>query len=240
MVADTGADDEFTGANAMCRLPLIEFAAPLPGGRIIPAVQLKALLQQAACVHRANLEAKGIVNAARRKAEGLIQQAKKNCREMEAARRREFHALQRDTLRRMEARWLRKRVIRLLDDEAQEQALVSAVSDRIHHCIEQVLNAWFEQQPQDKTLCARLTLQAEQMANEGVLSLQCHPDLLKSMQEAFGSRFVLLAAPEFSKDSVVLASSQLSVAFSLEDHFQQLLQWLRPGGPETGEQDESL
>ncbi|PFP18073.1 HrpE/YscL family type III secretion apparatus protein, partial [Bacillus sp. AFS073361] len=34
--------------------------------------------------------------------------------------------------------------------------------------------------------------------------------------------------------------SQLSVAFSLEGHFQQLLQWLRPGCPETGEQDESL
>ncbi len=43
----------------MCRLPLIELAAPLPGGRIIPAVQLTALLQQAACVRRADFEAKG-------------------------------------------------------------------------------------------------------------------------------------------------------------------------------------
>lgn len=224
----------------MCRLPLIEFAGPLPGGRIIPAVQLTALLQQDTCVRHADLEAKRIVNAARRKAESLIQEAKKNCREMEASRRRELHALQRDTLRRLKARWLRKHVIRLLGDEALEQALVSAVSGRIHHCIEQVLSAWFDQQPQDKTLCARLALQAEQMANEGVLTLQCHPDLQQSMQEAFGSRFMLLATSELPRDSVVLASSQLSVAFSLEGHFQQLLQWLRPGCPDTGEQDESL
>lgn len=224
----------------MCRLPLIELAGPLPGGRIIPEVQLTALLQQAACVRRADLEVKGIVNAARRKAEGLIQEAMKNCREIEASRRREFSALQRSTLRRLEARWLRKHVIHLLRDEAQEQALISAVSGRIHHCIEQVLSAWFEQQPQDKTLCARLALQAEQMANEGGLTLHCHPDLQQSMQEAFGSRFVLLAAPELPKDSVVLASSQLSVAFSLEGHFQQLLQWLRPICPDMGEQDESL
>lgn len=219
----------------MCRLPLIELAAPLPGGRIIPAVQLTELLQQAACMRRADLEAKGIVNAARRKAEGLIQEAKKNCREMEASRRRELRALQLNELRRLEARLLRKHVIRLLSDEAQEQALVSAVSGRIHHCIEQVLTAWFEQQAQDKTLCARLALQAEQMANEGVLTLQCHPDLQQSMQAEFGSRFVLLAAPELPRDSVVLASSQLSVALSLEDHFQQLLQWLRPSCPDTGE-----
>lgn len=224
----------------MCLLPLIELAAPLPGGRIIPALQLTAMLQQAACLRRADLEAKGIVNAARRKAEGLIQQAKKNCREMEASRRHEFRALQRDTLRRLEARWLRKYVIRLLRDEAQEQALVSAVSGRIHHCIEQVLSAWFEQQPLDKMLCARLALQAEQMANEGLLTLQCHPDLQQSMQQAFGSRFKLLATPELSRDSVVLASSQLSVEFSLEDHFHQLLQWLRPDCPETGGQDESI
>ena len=211
-----------------------------PGSAADLAADVMALLQQAACVRRADLEAKGIVNAARRKAEGLIQQAKNNCREMEASRRREFSALQRDTLRRLEARWLRKHVIRLLGNEAQEQALVSAVSGRIHHCIEQVLSAWFEQQSPDKTLCARLALQAEQMANEGVLTLKCHPDLQQSMQEAFGSRFVLLAAPELPRDSVVLASSQLSVAFSLEGHFQQLLEWLRPGCPETGEQDESL
>ncbi|ECX2002000.1 HrpE/YscL family type III secretion apparatus protein [Salmonella enterica subsp. enterica serovar Newport] len=224
----------------MCRLPLIELAAPLPSGRIIPAVQLTELLQQAVCVRSANLEAKGIVNAARRKAERLILEAKKNCREIEASWHRECRALQRDTLRRLEARWLRKHVIRLMRDEVQEQVLVSAVSGRIHHCIEQVLSAWFEQQPLDKTLCARLALQAEQMANEGVLTLQCHPDLQQSMQEAFGSRFVLLATPEFPRDRVVLASSQLSVAFSLEVYFQQLLQWLRPTSPDTGEQDENF
>lgn len=224
----------------MCRLPLIELTTTLPRGRIIPAEQLTALLQQADCVLRADLEAQGIVNAALRKAEGIIQEGKKNCREMEASWRHEFRALQRDTLRRLEVRWLRKHVIRLLRDEAQEQALVSAVSGRIHHCIEQVLSAWFEQQPKDKTLCARLALLAEQMANEGVLTLQCHPDLQQSMLEAFGSRFVLLATPQLPRDSVVLASSQLSLAFSLEGHFQQLLQWIRPGCPDTGEQDESL
>lgn len=224
----------------MCRLPLIELATPLPGGRIIPEEQLTKLLQQVACVHSAGLEAKGIVNAARRKAERLIQEAKKNCREMEASRQREFRSLQRDMLRRLEARWLRKHVIFLLRDEALEQALVSAVSGRIHHCIEQVLSAWFGQQPKDKMLCARLALQAEQMANEGVLTLQCHPDLQPIMRETFGSRFVLLAAPELPRDSVVLASSQLSVAFSLEGHFQQLLQWLRHDCPDSGEQDESL
>lgn len=224
----------------MCRLSLIELSAPLPDGRIIPASQLTALLQQAACVRSADLEAKGIVNAARRKAEGLIREAKKNCREIEALRRRKLLVLQRNTLRRLEDRWLRKHVIRLMRDEAHEQALVSAVSGRIHHCIEQVLSAWFEQQPLDKTLCARLALQAEQMANEGVLTLQCHPDLQQSMREAFGSRFVLHATPELPRDSVVLASSQLSLAFSLRGHFQQLLQWLRSGCPDTGEQDESL
>ncbi len=224
----------------MYRVPLIELTVPLPEGRIIPAGQLTELLQQAAGVRHADLEAKGIINAARRKAERILQEAKKNCRETEASRRREFRAWQRDTLRRLEARWLRKHVIRLVRDEALEQALVSTVSDRIHHCIEQVLSAWFGQQPADKTLCARLALQAEQMAGEGVLTLQCHPDLQQSIKEAFGSRFVLLAAPEFPPDSVVLASSQLSVAFSHEGHFQQLLQWLRPSDAETGDENESL
>lgn len=225
----------------MYRVPLIELTVPLPAGRIIPAGQLTELLQQAAGVRHADLEAKGIINAARRKAESILQEAKKNCRETEASRRREFRVWQRDTLRRLEARWLRKHVIRLVRDEALEQALVSAVSDRIHHCIEQVLSAWFGQQPADKTLCARLALQAEQMAGEGVLTLRCHPDLQQSIKEAFGSRFVLLAAPELPPDSVVLASSQLSVTFSPEGHFQQLLQWLRPSGADTEEdEDESL
>ncbi|MDH0354248.1 type III secretion system stator protein SctL [Morganella sp. GD04133] len=224
----------------MYRVPLIELTVPLPAGRIIPAGELTELLQQAAGVRHADLEAKGIINAARRKAERILQEAKKNCRETEASRRREFRAWQRDTLRRLEARWLRKHVIRLVRDEALEQALVSAVSDRIHHCIEQVLSAWFGQQPPDKTLCARLALQAEQMAGEGVLTLQCHPDLQQSIKEAFGSRFVLLAAPELPPDSVVLASSQLSVTFSPEGHFQQLLQWLRPSGADTGDENESL
>lgn len=224
----------------MYRLPLIELTVPIPEKRIIRAEELTALLQQAAYVRHADLEAKGIINAARRKAERLIKAAEKNCREMEAARRREFSALQRDTLRRLEARWLRKHVIRLLRDEDREQALVSAVSDRIHHCIEQVLSAWFGQQPRDEMLCDRLALQAEQMANEGVLTLRCHPDLLPAVQAAFGSRFVLLAAPELPPDSAVLASSQLSVEFSSEGYFQQLLQWLRPVDSDTGGEDESL
>ncbi len=224
----------------MCRLPLTELDGPLPDGRMIPAEQLTALLQQTACRRNAELEAKDIVNAARRKAESLIRETKKRCHEMDVDKRRELRVLQRDTLRRWEGRWLRKHVTRLLRDEALEQALVSAVSNRIHHCIAQVLNAWFDQQPQDKALCARLASQAEQMANEGILTLQCHPDLQESMREAFGSRFVLLPDPELPRDSAVLASSQLSVAFSLEGHFQQLLQWLRSTCPQTGEQNESI
>lgn len=224
----------------MCRLPLTEFDGVLPDGRIIPAEQLTVLLQQAAMARSASLDAKEIVNAARRKAESLIRDASKRCVEMEAEKRRELRALKRDTLKRWQSRWLRKHVSLLQGDEAQEQALVSAVSNRIHHCIEQVLSAWFEQQPLDKALCARLCRQAEQMANEGILTLQCHPDLLECMQEEFGSRFVLMADPELARDSAVLASSQLSVAFSLEDHFKQLLQWLRSTSPQTGGQDENI
>lgn len=218
----------------MCRLPLTELDGSLPGGRIIPAEQLTELFQQSSTV----VDARGIVSAARRKAEGLIRGARKSCREMEADKRSELRALQRDTLRDWEKRWLKEHVTHLLLDEEQEQGLVSAVSGRIHYCIEQVLSAWFGQQSLDKTLCARLALQAEQMANEGILTLQCHPDLQECMREAFGSRFTLLTNSELSRDSAVLASSHLSVTFSLKEHFQQLLQWLHSTSPETGEQDE--
>lgn len=223
----------------MYRLPLIELEGALPEGRIIPAEQITALFQQAALTCCAETEAKKIVSAARRKAESIIQDATKKCREMESDKRCELRAIQRGIFRRREARWLRKHVIHLLSNETVEQTLVSAVSGRIHDCIDQVLRAWFGQQPQDETLITQLAQQAEQMANEGILTLRCHPDLLDRMREAFGQRFVLLADHESDRNSVVLSSSQLSVAFSPEVHFQQLLQWVHSACPEAGDQDEN-
>ncbi|TBL51047.1 HrpE/YscL family type III secretion apparatus protein [Obesumbacterium proteus] len=224
----------------MCQIPLIEFDWSLPVGRIIPAELLTAQYQQADNKRSADQEAAAIVNAARRKAESMIRAAHKTCGQMDDEMRHELVQLRQDILSHCESQWLKTHIMHLLQHEAQEQALINAVSERIHHCIEQVLTAWFDQQPSDKTLCERLAKQAEQMSSEGALTLHLHPSQEENVRAALGTRFTFALEPEFPHDRVVLASPQLSVAFSLSKHFQQLLTWLHSPQPEIGEQNESI
>ena len=213
----------------MCQIPLIEFDWSLPAGRIIPAELLTAQYQQADKKRSADQEAAAIVNAARRKAESMIRAAHKACGQMDDEMRHELVQLRQDILSHCETQWLKTHIMHLLQHEAQEQALINAVSERIHHCIEQVLTAWFDQQPADK-----------QMASEGALTLHLHPSQEENVRAALGTRFTFVLEPEFPHDRVVLASPQLSVAFSLSNHFQQLLTWLHSPQPEIGEQNESI
>lgn len=222
------------------RIPRIELDWQLRDERIIPAERLETQYQRAAAMRGASHDASSIVNAARRKAVGIIREANKICRQLDADKRHELEMLRRETLSSCEDQWLQTHVTWLLRDEALERTLVKAVSSRIHLSMEQVLTAWFEQQPHDKTLCARLAIQAEQMAAEGALTLHIHPSMQERMRTEFGSRFTLVLEPDFSEDRAVLASPQFSVALSLSNHFQQLLTWLRANGSETGEQDESI
>src|SRR5471030_2548124 len=127
---------------------------------------------------------------------------------MQAEMRREEAKIRQETLSRCEAQWLQSHVISLLQGEALEQQVVKTLLTRIQHSIKQVLSAWFDQQSVDDVLCDRLARQAEQMVNEGALTLHLEPD--------------------FACDRAVLSSCQLSVEFSLSDHFQELLTWLRP------------
>ncbi|NLS55324.1 type III secretion system stator protein SctL [Hafnia alvei] len=224
----------------MRQIPLTELDWQPPSGRIIPAELLAVVYRQADSKRRAHQDAVAIVNAARRKAESMIRSARKTCSQMNEKTRHELEQLRQDTLSRCESQWLQTHITYLLQDEALERALMHAVSDRIHYSIEQVLTAWFDQQPDDKTLCARLAKQAELMASEGALTLHFHPSQQENVRAALGSRFTLVLEPEFSHDHVILASPQLSVAFSLSNHFQQLLTWLRSPQREAGEQNESI
>ncbi|WP_145558805.1 type III secretion system stator protein SctL [Yersinia mollaretii] len=224
----------------MRQIPLTELDWQLPPGRIIPAELLATQYRQADKKRCAHKEAAAIVNAARRKAESMIRTAHKTCSQMDAEMRRELEQLRQDTLSRCESQWLQTHITHLLQDEALEVAMINSVTDRIHRSMDQVLTTWFDQQPYDKILCARLAKQTEQMASEGALTLHLHPSQQENVRVALGSRFTFVLEPEFSHDHVILASPQLSVAFSLSNHFQQLLTWLRSPQPEAGEQNESI
>ncbi|AJJ62191.1 type III secretion system stator protein SctL [Yersinia aldovae] len=222
-----------------CRIPLTEFDWQPPATRIIPAMLLEAQYRQAKVLNSAEKEAAAIINAARRKAEGIIREAHKTQRQMQTQMRQEQDRIRQETLSRCEAQWLQTHVTALLQDEAREKQVVRAVSARIQRSLEQVLSAWFDQQPIEKTLCGRLARQAEQMACEGALTLHIHPSMQEAMLAEFGARFTLVPEADFTRDRAVLASPQLSVAFSLSNHFQQLLTWLRTVPPETGDLDEN-
>ncbi|MFP1922626.1 type III secretion system stator protein SctL [Lonsdalea quercina] len=224
----------------MCRIPLTELEWPLPNQRIIPAEQLVLAYQQTEAAKNAHRDAVAIVNAARRKAEKIIQEAHRFRRRTEGEMQEELETLRKTTVDQCETQWLHAHVTRLLADEALEKEVVNAVSNRIHLSLKQVLTAWFEQQPYDTTLCARLARQAEQMAAEGALTLHFHPEHQEKMRAEFGSRFTFVPEPDFPRDHAVLASFQLSVTFSLSNHFQQLLTWLHSPCTDTGEQNESI
>ena len=218
----------------MQRLPLIELHGTLPAGRIIPAQQLEALVQQTAEWQDVEQTAASLIRETRQQAAALLRQTRKTCRQMQAKQQQVWEQQQQVILRQCEVQWLQENITRLVQDEQQEQAMVTAVSTRIHHCMEQVLRAWFDQQSPEEALCARLSRQAEEMAGEGMLTLHIHPDRMEGMRDVFASRFVLVPEPDFPVDRAVLSSSRLSVTFSLSDHFQQLLDWLHSAEPAGG------
>ncbi|MEY4475369.1 MAG: hypothetical protein RL248_1136 [Pseudomonadota bacterium] len=225
---------------SQCRIPLTEFDWQLPTERIIPARLLEAQYRQANALRCAEKDAAGIVNAARRKAEGIVRQVHKARRQMYTEMQQEQERIRQETLSRCEAQWLKTHVTALLQDEVLEQQLIRAVSARIQRSLEQVLCAWFDQQSIENALCGRLARQAEQMASEGALTLSIHPSMQETMIAEFGTRFTLVLESDFTRDHAVLASPRFSVAFSLSNHFQQLLTWLRTVPVETGDVDENI
>jgi len=209
-------------------MPLAELDWEPPAERIISSAVLEAQYRQVQMLNCADKDAATIINAARRKAEKIIREAHKASQNMQAEMRREEAKIRQETLSRCEAQWLQSHVISLLQGEALEQQVVKTLLTRIQHSIKQVLSAWFDQQSVDDVLCDRLARQAEQMVNEGALTLHIHPSMREAMVDEFGTRFTLILEPDFACDRAVLSSCQLSVEFSLSDHFQELLTWLRP------------
>jgi len=218
----------------MQRLPLIELHGTLPAGRIIPAQQLEALVQQTAEWQDVEQTTAALIRKTRQQAAALLRQTRKTCRQMKVEQQWQWEQQQQAMLCQCETQWLQAHITRLVEDEQQEQAMVVAVSTRIHHCMEQVLRAWFDQQSPEEALYARLSRQAEEMAGEGQLTLHIHPEHLEGMRDVFASRFVLVPEPDFPADRAVLSSSRLSVTFSLSDHFRQLLDWLHSAEPANG------
>jgi len=221
------------------QLPLTELNWQPPAGQIIAAELLAGQYRQATAQAAAEKSAVTILKSARRKAEALIREANKTRHQMHGEMRAEQEQIRQETLCRYEAQWLKTHITSLFEGEALEQQLIAGVSARIHHSIARVLTAWFEQQPLDDLLCARLAKQAGQMATEGALTLHIHPAMQERIIREFGSRFTLVTEPQFPCDRAILASPQLSVAFSLSDHFQQLLAWLRSADPASGVSDEN-
>lgn len=175
-----------------------------------------------------------ILNAARRKAKKIVRDSEHSQLKLKKKWEVETAIFRRSMLEELESEWLAKHVKRLCDEETIHRQYVDQAANFISKSLEQVLVAWFDQQPTDSTLCHRLAKQAQLMAKEGVLKLRIHPERLPLMKENFGERFLLIADPDFAPDCAELSSEQYSVEFSLSNHFQQLLTWLRhadgPGG----------
>lgn len=217
------------------QLPLIEIDTPLPAKTLIDAEWLTTQIDAVVERQKAHRQAASILNAARRKAEKVMRDVYRSQHKMETEMADEMERLREATIEHSESQWLATHVKYLLEGEEMQQAWVDKVAKHIHHSIEKVLTAWFDEQPYDQTLCHRLTKQVQNMGKEGNLTLRVHQQHLEKMRETFGERLTLVADPSFTVDQAELSSLLLSVEFSLSLHFKQLLSWLRqseslPGG----------
>lgn len=215
-------------------LPVIEIDCQLPVKRVVDPQWIDSQIEAAIAHQQASCLLLSVLNSARRKAEKILRDSYRLQRQQKVELEKEKVLLRQNTLEQMEAEWLAKHVKHLLEDEAVARQWVDQAVNHIHDAIEQVLTAWFDEQPHDRTLCHRLAKQAHAMAKEGALTLRIHPEKLARMREAFGERFTLVADPDFLPDQAELSSPKLSVEFSLSCHFRLLLGWLRQSEPSGG------
>lgn len=224
---------------SLSNLPLLELETNqrLPQQNVIEAQWLQSQILLALEKEQDEKQSRSILNAARRKAEKIVRDSAYSQLKQQKKWEAENAILRRNMLEQMESEWLAKHVKRLCEEETQHQQYVDQAAEFILNSVEQVLSAWFDQQPIDSTLCHRLAKQAQSMAQEGALRLRIHPQHLALMREHFGDRFTLVEDPDFAPDRAELASMHYSVEFSLSEHFWQLLAWLRKGD-DTGGKNE--
>ncbi|MEN3259394.1 HrpE/YscL family type III secretion apparatus protein [Sodalis endosymbiont of Spalangia cameroni] len=221
------------------RLTIIELAGPAPDGPVIPADWFATRLTRDQTLKQAERQAELILGAARRKATALLRQSARHQRRARRELLAERARLEQALLRRGERQWLTRHVGRVLDEAEQERLLIRHAAERIQNCMAQVLSAWYEQQPADAPLCARLARQVEKLAGEGTLTLRVHPALVPRMRAEWGERLTIVAAPHYARAEARLASAHCAVDISLDRHFAQLLDWLRGATASSGEPDES-
>lgn len=215
-------------------LPLIEIAQSLPAQTRIDPEWLNEQLALSGEKQHARQYFYRARNAARRKAEKILRDSRRLAREQQKKWADENTAWRQAVLAQMEGEWLEKHVKRLNDDDETYRQWVDLAAERIQSSIEQVLSAWFDQQPIDQTLCHRLAKQAQSMAKEGAICVRIHPDRQALIQDTFGERFTVVVDPGIPPDKAELSSVRSSVSFSLEEHFRQLQEWLRHTGTTGG------
>ncbi|WP_253376719.1 type III secretion system stator protein SctL [unidentified bacterial endosymbiont] len=216
----------------MCqrKLPVTRTGGMLPEGSVISACEFEAYLFQDRSRLQAAQQADAILVEARRRAAVLLHKTRRKCHQEKEKMRLQQATLQEEIMTRCEGKWREEHITQLRQDEALQQEMVRRVAVSIRRGIQNVLSAWFDQQDLDEVLCRRLARNVEKMAVEGALSLHIHPSVKARVQAEFGERFTLVEEPRFTPDRAALASAQLSVSFSLKDHFYKLLDWLDTPG----------
>lgn len=220
-------------------LPLLELEINhRPGSqKILDPQWLRAQINLSSEKQQDEKTSNSLLKAARRKAEKIVRDSVYAQLKQQKKWEAENAILRRNLLEQLEGEWLAKHIKCLCDEEARHRLCIDQAADFILRSLEQVLSAWFDQQPIDNTLCHRLAKQAQSMAKEGALTLRIHPEKRALMQEHFGQRFTLVEDPTFTPDRAELSSPHYCVEFSLHNHFCQLLEWLRRGNDPGGDDE---
>lgn len=220
-------------------LPLLELEINQRPGRqkILDPQWLRAQINLCSEKQQDEKASNSLLKSARRKAEKIVRDSVYAQLKQQKKWEAENAILRRNLLEQLEGEWLAKHVKCLCDEEARHRLCIDQAADFILRSLEQVLSAWFDQQPIDNTLCHRLAKQAQSMAKEGALTLRIHPEKRALMQEHFGQRFTLVEDPTFTPDRAELSSPHYCVEFSLRNHFCQLLEWLRRGNDPGGDDE---
>lgn len=220
-------------------LPLLELEINQPPGphKILDPQWLRSQINLSIERQQDEKTSNSLLKAARRKAEKIVRDSRYAQLKQQKKWEAESAILRRNLLDNLESEWLAKHVKCLCDEEARHRLCIDQAADFILRSLEQVLSAWFDQQPIDDTLCHRLAKLAQSMAKEGALTLRIHPEKRALMQEHFGQRFTLVEEPTFTPDRAELSSPHYCVEFSLHNHFCQLLGWLRRGNDPGGEDE---
>lgn len=220
-------------------LPLLELEINQPPGphKILDPQWLRSQINLSIERQQDEKTSNSLLKAARRKAEKIVRDSRYAQLKQQKKWEAENAILRRNLLDNLESEWLAKHVKCLCDEEARHRLCIDQAADFILRSLEQVLSAWFDQQPIDDTLCHRLAKLAQSMAKEGALTLRIHHEKRALMQEHFGQRFTLVEEPTFTPDRAELSSPHYCVEFSLHNHFCQLLGWLRRGNDPGGEDE---